>query len=280
MKFVTSKQAAKCIKKREPDSFKGQNGAVLVIGGNDDLIGAPALAALSALSVLRSQTDLVTVLAPKKCGFVINTYSPDLIVKKVDGKFFSERHLKTALENAEKADAVLIGPGLGLNKHTKKFVKKFAEKTSKPLVADADAIKALAGHMFSQNALITPHQKELEIFCGKKIGKKKEKTAKDTAKKHNCTVLLKGRIDIISDGNTVFYNKTGNAGMTAGGTGDVLAGICTAFAAKGAKMIDAAASAAYINGLAGDRLEKKLGYGFIASDFLKEIPIAIKSLKH
>ena len=165
-------------------------------------------------------------------------------------------------------------------KSLKAVDKKFAEKTSKPLVADADAIKALTGHMFSQNALITPHQKELEIFCGKKIGQKKEKTAKDTAKKYNCTVLLKGRIDIISDGNAVFYNKTGNAGMTVGGTGDVLAGICAAFAAKGAKMIDAAASAAYINGLAGDRLKKKLGYGFIATDFLKEIPLAIKSLKH
>ena len=67
MKHVTSKQAAKCIKKRDPGSFKGQNGKVLVIGGNDDLIGAPALAAQSALAVLRSQTDLVTVLAPKKC---------------------------------------------------------------------------------------------------------------------------------------------------------------------------------------------------------------------
>ncbi|MEK6941366.1 MAG: NAD(P)H-hydrate dehydratase, partial [archaeon] len=267
MKHVTSKQAAKCIKKRDPGSFKGQNGKVLVIGGNDDLIGAPALAAQSALAVLRSQTDLVTVLAPKKCGFVINTYSPDLIVKKVDGKFFSERHLKIALENAEKADAVLIGPGLGLNEQTKKFVKKFAEKNHKPLVVDADAIKALAGHRFSHKAIITPHQKELEIFCGKKIGAKKELTAKETAKKYNCVVLLKGRIDIISDGNIAFYNRTGNAGMTVGGTGDVLAGFCAAFAAKGTKLLDAAVCAAYINGLVGNCLKKKFGYGFIASDF-------------
>jgi hydroxyethylthiazole kinase-like uncharacterized protein yjeF len=276
------KIAKSCFKKRKSDSHKGDNGKVLVIGGSADFVGAPALAAMSSLSALRAGTDLVTIVAPEKAGYVINTYSPDLIVKKLDGKNLEKKHLKEILKLGEKNDVVLIGPGAGQEKHTKSLVKELVKKIKKPLVLDADALKACSGMKFKGNVLVTPHEKEFEILfkkktAGKKIEEKK-KMVKTAAKKYNCIILLKGATDIISDGEKTILNKTGNAGMTVGGTGDVLAGLCAGIAAQGNSLFNSAVCGAFANGLIGDRLFKKLGHGMIASDFVQEIPVVLKVL--
>ncbi|PIN85721.1 MAG: NAD(P)H-hydrate dehydratase [Candidatus Diapherotrites archaeon CG11_big_fil_rev_8_21_14_0_20_37_9] len=262
--------------KRSKLSHKGENGKVLIIGGSDDLVGAPALAAMSALACMRSGIDLVTVFAPEKPGFVINSFAPDLIVKKFKDQKFSNKNVLAAIELSETNDVVLIGPGLGRKKETLAFAKEFVKKCKKPIVIDADAIKACAGMKFNGATILTPHEMEFEIFSEEKITEKnlaeKKKIVLETAKKHNCNILLKGHIDIISNGKKIALNKTGNSGMTVGGTGDVLAGLCSAYVSLGMELFDAAKKAAFVNGKIGDELLKEKGFGFIASDFIEKIP--------
>jgi len=90
--------------------------------------------------------------------------------------------------------------------------------------------------------------------------------------RRDVVVLLKGHVDIVSDGKRVAENHTGNAGMTVGGTGDVLTGICAGLVAQGMPHFKAAVEAARISGLAGDLLKREMNYGFVASDMLGAIP--------
>ncbi|MCR4335601.1 MAG: NAD(P)H-hydrate dehydratase [archaeon] len=281
-KTITETKVKKFFKKRKTDSHKGDNGIVLVIGGSTDLIGAPALAGMSTMACLRTGIDLCIIASPEKAGLIINSFALDLIVKKFKGDFFTKKHLKKINELEKKADSVLIGPGIGKEKQTNEFVKEFVQKNRKPLVIDADAIKACAGMKFNGAVLLTPHEKEFEIFSGKKLyGKninEKIKLVKETSLKHKCIILLKGKTDIISDGKKTTLNKTGNAGMTVAGTGDSLAGLCVGFNALGLDLFQAAEAGAFVNGKIGDLLYKKMGYSYIASDFAKEVPYWIKKL--
>lgn len=274
---VTKKMALHAIKNRKTDSHKGENGRALVVGGSEEYAGAPTIAALAAKAVLRSGADQSVLFAPEKVAWSANSYSPDLITYKAKGKFLTKKHATQVIKMAKKFDCMCIGNGLGLKPQTQEFVKKIISGTSIPKVVDADAIKALAGHKFKNDTIITPHLKELEIFAQKKV-ERSEQEVKKIAQKHNCVVLLKGATDIISDGKKTFYNTTGNPGMTIGGTGDCLAGICAALVSHKNSLIEAACAGAFINGLAGDRLLKKKGFGFTATDLAEEIPYTIKSM--
>ncbi|MBI4210785.1 MAG: NAD(P)H-hydrate dehydratase [Candidatus Diapherotrites archaeon] len=282
MRTVTLSEVRKFFPKRKRDSHKGQNGRVLVIGGSKDLTGAPALAAMAAIACLRSGVDLVTVASLEKPAWAISAYSPDLIVKKLAGREWGQQHLKTLLKLAKKADSVLIGNGMGREKATLHMIRRFVQKCRARMVLDADALHACRGMKLRPGTIITPHMKEFEAFSGVKVDGKalsnREALAKMAAARHRCIVLLKGRIDIISDGKKVLLNRTGNARMTVGGTGDLLAGICTGFLALKAEPLEAAAAAAFVNGMAGDALLKKVGYTFIASDMAPEIARQVKRI--
>jgi len=260
MQYITKKGIK--LPKRKPDSHKGDNGKVLIIGGSRDYVGAVALAAIAAL---RSGVDWVTVAAPEKVGWAINALSPDLVVKKYKGDDFCASRAKDILNFEKSFNAILIGNGIGM--HAKGFVKKFVKETKKPLVIDADALK----HIRLQdvkNAILTPHHREFEILL------KNSNLNKDNYKKYlkNNIILLKGRIDEIISTSKIYYNKTGNAGMTKGGTGDVLAGLCVGYLGQGLSLMQSAINAAYFNGLAGDiLLKKKKGFTYLASDLAKEI---------
>ncbi len=272
----------KCVKKRRKDAHKGQFGKVLVVGGSEDYVGAVALSGNAALASLRSGVDLVTVAAPGKAAWAVNCMSPDLITKKFSGKVFGERHVKDVLKLSKGFDAVLIGPGLGQGAGTKKFVRAVVKGLKIPAVIDADAIKAVKGMNFNGEVLLTPHAKEFEICFGKEASnslKKNVDLVKEAAKGKNCVILLKGMVDVISDGNKVRVNRTGNEGMSVGGTGDILSGLCAGFIALGNSLFESGCAAAYVNGKAGDILLKKKGYGFLASELLLELPKVIFSKK-
>jgi len=273
---TSSNDLKKVLKQRRKDSHKGENGIVLILAGSETFPGAAALAANSALSALRSGVDLVKVAAQSKVAFLVNSFSPDLITVKLKGAHFSPQNIKETITLSREADVVLVGPGIGSNFQTKKFVLEFVKKCKTPMVLDADAIKAVPGMKFTTTPLLTPHQKELEVFSGKKFPSKmpidkKIKMIKSVAKRHNCTLLVKGPVDIIANPIAAKTNKTGNVRMTVGGTGDVLAGLCAAFIALDNSLLESAAAAAYLNGKAGDNLSKKKGRTFIASDLPEEI---------
>src|SRR3989339_517835 len=260
MRFITKKSIQ--LPKRSPKSHKGDNGKVLVIGGSRDYVGAVALAGLAAL---RSGVDWVTIAAPEKVGWAINAMSPDLVVKKYKGDDFCASRAKDILKLEKGFDAVLIGNGIGM--HAKSFVKKYVKETKKPLVIDADALKQIRLQDV-KNAILTPHHGEFKTLL------KNSNLNKNNFKRYlkNNIILLKGPIDEIITSSKTYYNKTGNAGMTKAGTGDVLAGLCVGFLGQHISLLQSTINAAYFNGLAGDiLLKKKKGFTYLASDLVEEI---------
>jgi NAD(P)H-hydrate epimerase len=173
----------------------------------------------------------------------------------------------------KESDAVLIGPGLMRENETKalteKFIKKFPEKC---WVIDAGSLQMMNKELIPKNSILLPHAREFKRLFGIKASP--ESVAK-MAKKYHCIILLKGPADYIYSPSECKINTTGNEGMTKGGTGDVLAGLVAAFACKNDPFL-AACAGAYINGLAGDRLKKRVGAYFNASDLANEIPATLK----
>ena len=281
MKFITKKNIK--FPKRESDSKKGDNGRVLIIGGSKEYVGCLALAGIAAL---RTGCDWVTVAAPEKVAWAINELSPDLVTIKLKGDYLSIKHFEEIKILIEKHDIILIGNGAGLRKEAKNLFKKII-KIKKYFVIDADAIKGLSLNEIN-NSIITPHKGELKILLkNSKIkidinsltnNNKKMEIIKKNIKDN--TLLIKGKTDIIISKNKIFFNKTGNAGMTKGGTGDILAGLCAGFLAQNKDLLQSAINAAYINGVLGDlQLKKHKGYSYIASDLLEDISSINKSLR-
>lgn len=283
MKFLTQKQVK--LPKRVSTSHKRQNGTVLIVGGSEEYVGAPLLAGLAAL---RSGCDIVVVAAPEKVAWHINAYTPDLITMKLRGRYLKPSHLTPLKHFFHATDAFLLGNGSGIRKETQDLHKKIASSTSKLKVVDADALKALSMKGI-KNTIITPHEKELEIFLAnshapkkiiqairkeKKVEKKANliKKAAQSFLDHHNVILLKGKVDAIISHDAIFYNRTGNAGMTKGGTGDVLAGLCVGFLAQSRNVVQSAVNAAFINGQIGDiLLKKKKGFTYLASDMVEEL---------
>ena len=249
------------LKKRKKDSHKGENGEVLIIGGSEDYVGCLALAGLAAL---RTGIDWVTIAAPEKVGWALHTLTPDLVVKKFKGNYFTDSHVNDIVDLSKKFNTVLVGNGIGLKSVS--FVRKAVQRINKPIVIDADGVKALKLSDVS-NAILTPHQGEY-----KRLLKNSGINEKQLQKSINGNIILvTGPTDKIISKGKVKYNKTGDAGMTVGGTGDVLAGLTAGFLAQGYPKFDSACWAAYINGKLGEQLRKKKGYSFIASDLVQDL---------
>ncbi|ALV63804.1 NAD(P)HX epimerase / NAD(P)HX dehydratase [Thermococcus sp. 2319x1] len=255
---------------------KGQNGKLLIIGGSEDYFGAPYLAAKAASYIV----DLVYLAMPEDSARRIN--DPNIILRPFDGKNFTKEDVEDVLSIADGVDAVILGPGIGEKAETKDFVVEFLRWCEKPVVIDADALKAVAGDLDvlkGKKFVLTPHAGEFRILFGEKPEGSLEEKAKLVIEKANAvggTILLKGIYDIISDGKVWKYNKTGNRGMTTGGTGDVLSGIVGALLALGNPPLRAASVGAFLNGLAGDMVKEERGENFTALDVAEKVPQAIK----
>jgi len=278
LKVVKRNLIKKIYKPRKKWSHKGNFGSLLVIGGSKKYSGSPAF---NALSAYRSGVDLVTVAAPRRVADIVASFSPDLITHPLEGDYLNETHLDDIFILAGGSDAVVIGGGLERNKKTLVTVNKILKGLTIPCVIDADAIHAVAKNkkVLRKDFLITPHSNEFFVLTGIKPEpgmKRRINLVKKAAAKLGCIILLKGYVDVISDGKRVAVNKTGNPYMTVGGTGDTLTGICGALLARGVEPFDAACAACYINGRAGDLAAKKFREGFIASDLMNEIPKVIK----
>lgn len=261
---------------RKKGEHKGQNGRLLIIGGSEDYFGAPYLAAKAASYIV----DLVYLAMPEYSARRIN--DPDVILRPFEGKNFTKEDVEDVLAIADNVDAVVVGPGIGERPETKDFVVEFLRWCEKPVVIDADALKAVAEDLDvlkGKKFVLTPHAGEFRILFGEKPEGSLEEKAKLVMEKANAvggTILLKGVYDIISDGKIWRYNKTGNRGMTTGGTGDVLAGIVGALLALGNTPLRAASAGAFLNGLAGDMVREEMGENFTALEVAKKVPFAIK----
>ncbi len=254
---------------RPADSHKGAFGEVLVIGGGP-YTGAPALAAQAAL---RAGADLVRVACPQSVASEIQGYSENLIVRPFDGDRFTPDSVATVRELAVDHDSVVLGPGLGAAENTLAAAAEFLGSYDGVAVVDADALEVVPGVETDASLIGTPHQGELRAMGGETAEDWRERAdlVESFASDLGVTLLVKGRYDVLSDGERTRVNRTGNPGMTVGGTGDVLAGTVGALAATRDPMA-AAAIGAYVTGAAGDRIVDRRGYGLVATDLLDAIP--------
>jgi NAD(P)H-hydrate epimerase len=261
-----------------PDSHKGMNGRVLIVGGGP-YTGAPALAGFGAY---RIKVDLVRIATPARSYLPVAGYSPNFIVHELSGDILTAEDVPKVMELIERVDTVLIGPGLGNAEETLEAVRMVVRACDKPMVIDADGITAVANDrsvLKGKSGVITPHAGEFMTLSGKKLPadyEQRRKPAMELAKTLGFTILLKGRIDVVTDGQRCKLNRTGNAGMSVGGTGDVLAGEVAGLLSRGVAPFDAARMAAYINGAAGDLAFQRLGFSLLATDVIDQVPIALK----
>lgn len=256
---------------RDPDSHKGEAGRVLIVGGGP-FAGAPAL---SALSSLRLGADLAIVATPSAVADAVQGYSPDLIVRDLPGDRLTPDHVARLLDLAAPADCLILGPGVGDHPESMRTVRELLSEVGGRCVVDADALQAVPEVETDATLLCTPHQGELESMGGPREADWRDRVTavEEFAATVGHTILVKGRYDVISDGEETRVNRTGNPGMTVGGTGDVLAGACAAAFASGDRTpVQAGAIGAYVTGAAGDRAAERLGHGLMATDVSDELP--------
>ena len=258
------------LKKRSSESHKGDSGRILVIGGGP-YTGAPALTALAAL---RAGADIVTVAAPARAAKTISCFSPNLIVRELSEDHLSANDLQPLQDLIAAHDVVVMGMGLGRHPDTRDAIASIIPLAEK-VVIDADAL--LPG--LPLKGLITPHAGEFQRISGISLidldYKERTELVRGYARERGVTILLKGKVDLITDGEIVRANTTGNPGMTVGGTGDVLAGIVAAFYAR-TSALRAASAAAFVNGRAGDLVYLEKGFGMLATDVVEMIPQAMR----
>ncbi|ELZ85978.1 putative yjeF family carbohydrate kinase [Haloferax elongans ATCC BAA-1513] len=258
---------------RDSQSHKGDHGDVLVVGGGP-YTGAPALAAQAAL---RAGADLARVAAPEHVAREIQGYSENLIVSGFSGAHLTPDHVPDLLELAADRDVVVFGPGLGDADATLDAVGSFLADFDGTAVVDADALQVVPEVDTDATLICTPHQGELQKMGGETANDwdARCELVRDFAGELGHVLLVKGAYDIVSDGDDVRVNRTGNPGMTVGGTGDVLAGVTGALACV-LPPLDAAAVGAYVNGRAGDVAVEEFGGGLVATDVLNRVPAGLE----
>jgi len=266
------------MKPRKPETHKGDYGSVLVIGGSEDFHGAPALAAMGAM---RTGVDLIYVAVPEIVACEVASLSPALIVVKLRGRHVSPENIEVLKKWAAKASSVVLGPGLGLEPETREAVRSIVddvEGKGLPLLLDADGLKAFSEFKRPLRCpmVATPHAGEYQILTGQRLSGSIEERVRhvsETAKMLGCVIVVKGPVDIVSDGARVKLNRFAhNPGMTVGGTGDVLSGVIGALLSHGFEPFRAAAAGVFINGAAGDFALKERGYHLLPTDLLEWIP--------
>ncbi|AJA48860.1 bifunctional NAD(P)H-hydrate repair enzyme Nnr [Clostridium pasteurianum DSM 525 = ATCC 6013] len=276
--FVTDKDIfKKKVAVRDKYSHKGNYGRVLIFAGSEQYTGA---AYISTEGAVRSGAGLVTLCCDED---ILQT----LRSKFNEAMTISSKNIEGVNKLLANSNCVAVGPGMGDNENTYK-VLNFVLKNSKcPVVIDADGINVLSKDLsILENSkvpvLITPHPGEMSRLTGLPVDyieKNRIKVAKEFAKKYNVIVLLKGYNTVITKGNSVIVNSTGNSAMASGGMGDCLTGIITSFIAQGQDVIDAAVTGAFLHGYCGEMLSKEM-FNVSASDVLDAIPYAIKKLQN
>lgn len=262
--------------RRRPDSHKGDYGRVLIVGGSVGYTGAPVLAAGGAL---RSGAGLVTVAVPERVWPIVAVKCGEAMARPISTP-------EELLSFARGCDAVLAGPGMGRTREAQALSLALLEELDCPVVADADGINALAGHMDildgrrGRTTILTPHDGEFTRLSGGPPGEDRVETARGFAVEHRCVLVLKGhRTVTAAPEGRCYVNQTGNPGMAVGGSGDVLAGTILSLLGQGLSPERAAAAAVWIHGRAGDlAAEDKGEYGMLPGDLIEQIPYAIREL--
>jgi len=276
---VSGEELLKELPARRLDSRKGQNGTVAVIGGSRIYHGAPAL---SGMAAYRTGVDLVYLFVPEPIATPIRAISPSLIVYPTPDYKLTVGCANKILSWMPKVDACVIGPGVGRQRHDgmKKLVAELSSNKVK-MVVDADALQPeVVNGLSGREIVLTPHHGEFKRLFGVELEsnvEQRNELVKKAAKSLGITIIVKGYIDVISDGERVAVDEASSPAMTVGGVGDVLSGIIAALLAKGYEPFKAAVVGAYINGKCGQMAAEKYGFRILPTDLITEIPNLLKT---
>ncbi len=271
--------------RRSTAGHKGDYGKVLVVAGSAAMCGA---ATLTSEGAYRSGAGVVTIACPATLVPVLSAKQTCAIVQGLPdtglGSLGSDAPARIA-ELAEASDVVAMGPGLGLHPHTVATIRECVALLQKPLVLDADALNAFVEHpdlLARGNAprILTPHPGELARIIGRSIDdvqRARRTIAEEAASRFLAIIVLKGHRTVVTDGERTYVNKTGNAGMATGGSGDVLTGVIAALLGQGLTPYDAARLGVYLHGMAGDIAERKRGMiSLMATDIADALSAAFR----
>ena len=271
---------------RPKDAHKGSVGKVLVIAGSTGMTGAASLAAMAAL---KTGAGLVTLAVPESLNPVFEIKLTEVMTSPLQevkiGIIGGDKAVAQILSLAEKADTILIGPGLGREPETMDLVTKIVETVDKPLILDADALFPYNGKVDSlklckQIPILTPHLGELAALLGTSVDDLRTNLVENVRKASQtfrAIFVAKSESTIVAYPNgEVFVSALGNEGMATGGCGDVLAG---AIAGLMKQTPFAPIAGVYLHGTAGDLSFNESSEGLIASDVLNHLPAAIKKLR-
>jgi NAD(P)H-hydrate epimerase len=286
--LITEQMVRQCIPPRPGDTHKGDNGHIAVIAGSEGLTGAAVLASYGAL---RSGGGLVTLGIAQSLHDIMEMKCTEVMTRSLPEdtrgvlSLAAQEHIR---EMAQKADVLLIGPGLSTCGDITQLVQNLVQCISIPMVIDADGLNALAKNMdiLEQAAcalVFTPHPGEMARLAKiplNDVQANRMEVARTYAQRWGATVVLKGARTVIAtpDGQ-VYTNTTGNPVLATGGTGDVLAGLIAGFIGQGMTPENAAVAAVYIHGRTADTLARQAGErGILAGELLSVIPQVIKEI--
>ena len=265
---------------RRPDSHKGEFGHVLVVAGSRRMMGAAVLCSRAAT---RAGAGLVTLGCPSGMQPYVAQASPTsmtLPLKETPDGGVALGAWPQVEAFCDRASVIAAGPGLGRNRSTELFVRRLVERSTLPLVLDADALNALAGSADALSSaqvpvIVTPHPGEMSRLTDRstaQIQGDRRRAARSFAGRTGAVVVLKGAGTVVADAERIYVNETGNPYMASGGAGDVLTGMIAGLLARGLAPFDAARTAAYWHGLAGDRAPSAVGPGAVtATDLLEQL---------
>ncbi len=282
------------LRSRLSDAHKGDFGRILIVGGSGGMIGAPALAANAAL---RSGAGLVTIATAQSVQLTVASLAPcatSIPLKDTNGQIASAgvNKLTEIVVKEKRFDVIAVGPGLGQVNKIVDFLYA-ALSCDIPVIIDADGLNILAETdwqgRFTGRCIITPHPGELARLMKtdtSSVQSQREEIAIQCARlmsadeeQSQSICVLKGHNTVVTDGDRIYINKTGNPGMATGGSGDVLTGVIAGLLGQGLNCFDASVLGVYVHGLAGDIAAERLGQvSLTANDLIDYLPDAfIKS---
>ncbi len=269
---------------RSPFSHKGDFGKIGIIAGSPGFSGAAIMASRAAL---RSGAGLITLFHPKGMENIFENQLLEVMTFAYAKSEFTsadpkkmKKKLPKFFAKLNKLDAILIGPGIGVNAQAKNLLEIILKIWEKPLVIDADGLNLLSRSknmlgLVNSQVLLTPHIGEFARLQQKNIDRIEADPISNLGEfieKFDCNVLLKSATTLFSDGEKIVFDISGNNGLATGGSGDVLAGIIISFIGQKLSVQTAAVSASYLLGKTAEKLTKiRKTASIIPSDIIENI---------
>jgi NAD(P)H-hydrate epimerase len=269
------------LKPRAGDAHKGDFGKVCIIAGSLGMSGAAAIAGRAAL---RAGAGMVRVATAKSVLPIVASIEPSFTtigLAEDNAGRISEKAIKVILDAVKENDVLAFGPGVGISNGLRSILETLIQQKNLRLVIDADGLNNLGKiknwpAQLKADLILTPHPGEIKRLwsglCREPLLAERNEQAAKLAQLTKAVVVLKGAGTVVTDGEKIYINKTGNPGMATAGAGDVLTGVIAALCGQGLNSLNAAVLGVYVHGLAGDIAAAKTGQvSLIATDIIESL---------